>query len=124
MDETPRHAFRLTAGNNRRVHTVKAGESLWSISRAYQVSEQELRHWNHLADKVAIKPGQQLTVRNPNQGGSKAVIRYQIRQGDSLSSIAEQFNVSVTELVRWNQLSDTRRIKTGDTLRVRSLTGA
>jgi len=122
-----RELDRLTAGNNRRVHTVKEGESLWSISRTYQISEAELRRWNQLTNKASIKPGQQLAVRKPakqDTASQATMIRYKIRQGDSLTSIAEQFNVSVTDLVRWNQLSDTRRIKTGDTLRIRSLTGA
>lgn len=42
-------------------HKVKAGESLWSISRGYRVRMDKLRVWNRLGEKL-IKPGQELVV--------------------------------------------------------------
>ena len=42
------------------VHVVRAGESLWSISRHYGVSVAELRRWNK--NVHTIRPGQRLVV--------------------------------------------------------------
>ncbi len=44
-------------------HTVSAGETLYSISRRYGMSLEELRRANQLDDKATIYPGQQLKVR-------------------------------------------------------------
>ena len=44
-------------------HTVSAGETLYSISRRYGMSVDELRRANQLDEKATIYPGQQLKVR-------------------------------------------------------------
>ena len=44
-------------------HTVSAGETLYSISRRYGMSVDELRRANELDEKATIYPGQQLKVR-------------------------------------------------------------
>jgi membrane-bound lytic murein transglycosylase D len=45
-------------------HTVKSGESLWSIARKYSVDIKQLEQWNHLQGAV-VKPGQILKVSAP-----------------------------------------------------------
>jgi LysM repeat protein len=45
------------------VHTVSAGETLYSISRRYGMSVDELRRANQLDEKATIYPGQTLNVR-------------------------------------------------------------
>lgn len=47
-----------------RHHTVRPGESLWSIARHYSISVAKLERWNHL-HKHKIKPGQVLKVSAP-----------------------------------------------------------
>ena len=44
-------------------HTVSAGDTLYSISRRYGLSVDELRTANQLDEKSTIYPGQQLKVR-------------------------------------------------------------
>ena len=43
------------------MHTVRSGESLWSIAHRYSVSVAQLQRWNHLGTKV-LKPGMNLQV--------------------------------------------------------------
>ncbi len=47
-----------------RVYTVRAGDSLWAISRRYGVGVGDLRKWNDLQDDV-LKVGQRLRVGAP-----------------------------------------------------------
>lgn len=47
-----------------RTHTVKSGESLWSIAKRYSVDIKQLQQWNHLAGAV-VKPGQVLKISAP-----------------------------------------------------------
>jgi membrane-bound lytic murein transglycosylase D len=51
-------------GDADKTHTVKSGESLWSIARRYSVGVKQLEQWNHLQGQ-AVKPGQVLKVSAP-----------------------------------------------------------
>ncbi len=41
---------------------------------------------------------------------------YQVRRGDTLSQIAARFNVSVQDLMSWNQIRQSRSLKAGQRL--------
>lgn len=47
--------------NGTREITVRAGDTLWTIARAYDVSTEQLMAWNDLESNV-IRPGDELTV--------------------------------------------------------------
>jgi membrane-bound lytic murein transglycosylase D len=92
----------------RSVHTVRNGESLWSISRRYGVSVSQLRGWNGLSGHSVIRPGQHLRIAVRSANPHVRTIHYTVRRGDSLYRIAKKFEVSVRDLRRWNELkSDT-----------------
>lgn len=48
-----------------------------------------------------------------------SIIKYEVKVGDTLSEIAQRFNVSINNLVEWNRLDDENWIVAGKTLRVR-----
>ena len=48
-----------------KMHTVKQGDTLYRISRRYNLSVDQLREYNKLGAKAAIYPGQQLNVAPP-----------------------------------------------------------
>ena len=109
-------------------HKVKRGDTLGTVARSYGVSEKQLAQWNRLG-KNKIKPGQVLLVNAPvsKVSGKTAKLsvakaaklkRYEVRRGDSLSSIAEKFQITVNELMRWNSLGH-NHLKPGQTLTVR-----
>lgn len=43
-------------------HTVRRGDSLWSISRLYKVKVNDLMRWNDLARNAIIQPGQSIKI--------------------------------------------------------------
>lgn len=43
-------------------HELKKGESLWSLSRRYKVSMDQIAQWNNLKPKQDMKPGKQLII--------------------------------------------------------------
>ncbi|HSM75297.1 MAG TPA: LysM domain-containing protein [Desulfobacterales bacterium] len=49
-----------------KTHTVKAGETLYGISRSYGLSVDQLMRMNGLAKGAVIQPGQRLTVSSGN----------------------------------------------------------
>ncbi|MCC3159950.1 LysM peptidoglycan-binding domain-containing protein [Hymenobacter sp. 15J16-1T3B] len=61
-DEAPR--------TQRKVHTVKRGQTLAELAEWYGVSQTQLRRWNNLAKGRALKPKQQIVVFLPAKGGT------------------------------------------------------
>lgn len=95
------------------VHTIKAKETLYSISRKYNVSPNELMACNSLDNPGCLQPGQTLNI--PAKGASKPVklassgkvgkkADYTVQPKDNLWSISRKHNVSVNDLKRWNNL--------------------
>ena len=78
-------------------YTVKAGDTLWSISRHYGVTVSQLMSWNNLTSNF-LTIGQVLNVNQPN-------ITYTVKSGDSLWKIAVQFGVTIEQLKNWNGLT-------------------
>lgn len=76
--------------------TVKKGDTLYSISRRYDVPLKDLIEVNGLRPPYSLKVGQ--TLRMPTA-------QYHIvKKGDTLYSISRQYNVDVTSLSRKNNL--------------------
>lgn len=78
-------------------YTVKAGDTLWSISRHYGVTVSQLMSWNNLTSNF-LAIGQVLNVNQPN-------VTYTVKSGDSLWKIAVQFGVTIEQLKNWNGLT-------------------
>ena len=63
--ETPKQLPAEKKETKAKMHTVKQGETLYRISRSYNLSVDQLREYNKLGAKAAIYPGQQLQVTPP-----------------------------------------------------------
>ena len=61
-------------------------------------------------DKTMIKDEQ----LNEDSGGTK--IPYVVVAGDTLTAIAQKNNVSLTDLMRWNNIQDPNLIRVGQQL--------
>jgi LysM repeat protein len=86
---------------------VGEGESLWTISRLYGVSEAELRAANGIRGS-RILVGQELVVPGVSVVSAATVIQHRVRQGDSLWTIAQQHGASVEEIRRQNGIGSSR----------------
>ncbi|MCG5531098.1 LysM peptidoglycan-binding domain-containing protein [Halorhodospira halochloris] len=111
----------------RREHIVQPGETLWDISRSYNVSVRQLASWNGMAPGDTLRPNQKLVVwvdgeaiqagaDSPSQ--RKQTITYTVRRGDSLARIAQRFNVRVSELKRTNDIAEGSYLQPGQRLRI------
>jgi membrane-bound lytic murein transglycosylase D len=86
-----------------RYYLVKEGDSLWEIAQQFNVDAKELRQLNHLPTNV-IYPGDQILVAGLQP--AEAEFYYDVRNGDSLWTIARKYNVSPEEIRSWNDLHD------------------
>jgi membrane-bound lytic murein transglycosylase D len=109
------------------VYTVQPGDSLWSIARRFEVSTRRLASWNAMAPRDVLSVGRKLVVWtregvNVQQASVAAPanrirrIDYIVRRGDSLSSIAKRFRVTVGKLLQWNGISADRYLQPGQRL--------
>ncbi len=109
-------------------HVVRPGDSLWSISRRYGMSVNELARVNKLSVKSTLHPGQKLSVRPPSSQGGAATsvasgaetrqVSYKVRKGDTLFAIARRFEVTVAQLQNWNDMAGHTALRAGQNLTI------
>lgn len=85
-------------------HTVEQGETLFSISRQYDVTVGDLRRWNRLQSDN-LTPGQELLVGPPQTEDS---IIHTVEPGQTLFAISRMYNVTIAEIQSWNNLEGTQ----------------
>jgi len=110
-----------TTNKKSKTHKVKEGENLTTIAEKYDVSVEELKDWNNIKKDVIV-PGQELIVskssgkkETSNESSKKT---YKVKKGDTLASISEEFDVSVKDLKKWNDLENDGTIYVGQTLKL------
>ena len=87
-------------------YTVKKGDSLSSISRKYKVSVQKIRQINNLSAVAIIHPGQILKLKsNPTHTLTGSKIVHIVQRGETLIGIAKKYQVSLSLLMKKNNLS-------------------
>ena len=143
--EEPKIGSTVTAEEVERssvVHTVKEGELLSAVAQLYAVAVTDLVRWNKL-DSAQVTPGTDLTIylpeteaapatnkkapatlppEEPNEPQPEVVVPagklvHTVIDGDSLSSVAEKYGVSMTDLALWNGLQEAA-LKPGQLLTV------
>jgi peptidoglycan lytic transglycosylase D len=113
-------------------YIVKNGDSFWKISRNFNIGMRELARWNGLGTTDPLYPGVKLLIFDapamtaPANGRPLAAmqqartdvirkVNYRVRRGESLSLIADKFNLSVNNIKRWNlELNQQKYIQPGD----------
>ncbi|KAK58223.1 LysM peptidoglycan-binding domain-containing protein [Staphylococcus lugdunensis] len=91
-------------------HTVKAGESVWSISHKYGMSIARLKSLNGLKSNL-IFPNQVLKVSGSskstaNRTANTSSSTYTVQPGDSLSLIASKYNTTYQKIMQLNGLNN------------------
>ena len=92
-----------------RYHRVEYGESLGSIAHKYHTSSSVIEEANNLSSEEVTVGSKLIIPIAPGQGGdvvaySRKPTRYRVRKGDTLGSIADDFEVPVAKLKVWNHL--------------------
>lgn len=119
-------------------YQVKAGDTLYGISKSLNVTIAELQQWNDLSGNE-IEPGQELiyykrdesenTAGNQNskplisQPESTQNVFYTVKSGDTLYQISRNHNMTLSQLRELNNISGDD-IRVGQTLTVKKRTEA
>lgn len=98
-------------------YTVQRGDTLLSIALRFEVSLNELKEINTVQDEHSLFVGQVLVIPGgvssdrSNAGGGGAAVdpvlartpgRHTVRAGETLAQIADQYGVSLPELIAYN----------------------
>jgi membrane-bound lytic murein transglycosylase D len=109
-------------------HIVEVGETLYAISRKYDISIDEIYRINELSVEDKIGIGQKIYLNDPFNGmnepvnensGSDSYINYTVKKGDTMYSISKQHNASIEDLLEWNNKAD-YSLKEGEILRIKA----
>ncbi|WP_230370522.1 lytic transglycosylase [Paludibacterium denitrificans] len=129
-------------------HTVAAGDTLYNISRRYNISVADLKALNQLNEDV-VKLGQVLKVKGNaqtlvasrtteagNSAQDDALLKvsglqatrvpatgatpstYVVQRGDTVYSIARRFGVNHADIQRWNGAGQVARLQPGQQVRI------
>ncbi|KWW16617.1 hypothetical protein AS888_24520 [Peribacillus simplex] len=115
--------------NSSDTYTVKPGDTLGQIAKAKNMTLQQLKSVNRLSGSL-IFPGQVLkitttAINNGNNVNKQAVEKHVVKLGDSLSSIAKKYNLSLNALLKLNPaITNSNRIKIGQTINVSGKTAS
>lgn len=91
-------------GESQEIYTVKKGDSLWKIANKYNTTVEKLKSANNLKTNT-LSVGQKLVI--PSISVSPEVSdTYIVQKGDSLWSIANKFNMTVSKLKNLNNLTN------------------
>ena len=88
------------------MHIVSEGDTLWDLSKKYNIDIEDLIRMNSLKKDSYLELGQQLTIGNKNIHrnieSKKRTILYSVKQGDNLYKISDLFDVTVESIKEIN----------------------
>jgi len=103
-----------------RVHVVVKGDTIFSLSRTYQVSQEELMRRNGIADASRLLVGTRLVIPSVASRAPTASVRfeYTVLQNDTLYSIARTQGVTLQALWDINGFSRNYVLKAGEKIKI------
>ncbi|MBL7842367.1 MAG: LysM peptidoglycan-binding domain-containing protein [Cyclobacteriaceae bacterium] len=107
------------------VHKVVEKETLFSISRIYGVTVDEIKQWNNLSDNT-LALGQELVIKSTSTAnttiGAPVDLQFKsqrtvhtVAEKETLFSISRQYGVTVQQIKEWNNLT-AEELRIGQTL--------
>lgn len=114
LEDGPKEVLAIPADKQ---HTVKAGETLYAIARLYDVKVMDIVTLNNLDLQLGIKPGQVLKLSGEQPDDHQRVVGneetarattyfHEVKTSDTLYGIARQYNVTIKQIMEWNEKKD------------------
>lgn len=110
-EKTEKTVTKKEKNKSAQYYTVKKGDNLAIIADKYDVDVSDLKDWNDIdGDKILV--GQKLKIysdkkiSNETDKSSGKKVTYKVKQGDNLTAIADNYEVSVQQIKDWNELDN------------------
>ncbi len=104
---------------NKKIHIVKSGETLSSISKLYSINKDLIIKLNNLKDQNYIFIGQNLIISESYKNNllKQDLNNYHIVQiGENLTDISSKYNLKIEYLLEINNLKNPDSIKVGENI--------
>ncbi|MEP6599356.1 MAG: LysM domain-containing protein [Actinomycetota bacterium] len=95
-------------------HIVEPGDTLSGIADKYQLKLEDLVRWNKIENPDLITVGQKIELSGHEEAPGDQT--YIVQSGDTLTAIAEKFDVSTADLGAYNKLENLDVITAGQEL--------
>lgn len=95
-------------------HVVERGDTLTSIAEAHGITVAQLTLANNISEKQLLQPGQKLVLPET----TPSFVVHTVARGETLSSIASRYGVTVAQLTEANDIRDPNRLQRGLKLRI------
>ena len=88
--------------NEENTYIVQRGDTLWSISRKFGVSVDDIKNANNLTNEI-LTIGSTIIV--PTGTNTNNIIVYKVKRGDSLWALAREYNTTIDDIKKLNNLT-------------------
>jgi len=115
-------------------YTIVKGDTLWTISKRYDVKMSSIISTNQLKEISRLSVGQKLKIPITNMDIAKAEgyskneevqeVIYYVKKGESLWNISRNYNVKLETIIAANNITNASKISTGQQLRIPNASGA
>ncbi|MBW6537353.1 MAG: LysM peptidoglycan-binding domain-containing protein, partial [Mariniphaga sp.] len=112
----------LVEAGNYFEHTIVSGETLWSLTQKYNVSEDDLKRINPVLESgfpagVTIKiPVKESELSSAEPVNEDAFLRHLVQPGETLFQLSSQYNLTIPEIRKFNPQLANRNLVQGETL--------
>ena len=107
----------------KKIHIVKSGDTLSSISQLYSINKDLIIKLNNLKDQNYIYVGQNLIIyqsaEKPLQKSDLKNNYHIVQIGENLTEISNKYNLKIGHLLKINNLKDPDSIKVGEKLLIK-----
>jgi LysM repeat protein len=105
------------------VHVVKRGETISTIAKKYSISITTVLSMNKLSASAIIFPGQRLVIGSivPKKASPVMPSEYEIQPGETLASIAKQFEIALTDLLMANGFTESSLVYAGQKIKLKAI---
>ncbi|MDO4250718.1 MAG: LysM peptidoglycan-binding domain-containing protein, partial [Moraxella sp.] len=123
----PKTPAKQTANIATSTYKVRSGETLTGIANRLGVGVNELAELNGFDGNTRLLAGQSIKVpantkaqsaSTPPTSNTSSTSSYKVQAGDTLTSVAARFGVSIKELAAANKMSETANLIRGTTLTI------
>ncbi|CAL67192.1 LysM peptidoglycan-binding domain-containing protein [Christiangramia forsetii] len=108
-------------------HTVKKGETVFSISQSYSIDEEDIYKYNPgaregigLNEKLVIPIDGKATSEKLETSGTPEFIEHTVKKKETLYSLSKEYNVSIDEIKKYNKQLYSKELQMGETVKIPS----
>jgi len=100
-------------------HKVTRGDTLWSISKQYNLSLELISAFNNIRNKDSLSIGQIIKIPKNSLPNADYIIHI-AKKGDTLWSIAQKYNLTVDIILATNNIANSKLISIGQQIKIPS----